>query len=78
MLRIRIVQMMFAYLNSGAGNARAAEKQLLQSFQDTYDLYFQLLCLPVEITRFAEQKIENAKAELIQIEEKIKVLDSQF
>ena len=69
MLRIRIVQMMFAYLNSGAGNARAAEKQLLQSFQDTYDLYFQLLCLPVEITRFAEQKIENAKAKYLPTEE---------
>lgn len=65
MLRIRIVQMLFAYLKSDAENARAVEKQLLQSFQDTYDLYFQLLFLPVEITRFAQQKIENAKAKYL-------------
>lgn len=69
MLRTRIVQMMFAYLNSDAENSRAAEKQLLQSFQDTYDLYFQLLWLPVEITRFAQQKIENAKAKYRPTEE---------
>lgn len=69
MLRIRIVQMMFAYLNSGAENSRNAEKQLLQSFQDTYDLYFQLLVLPVELTRFAQQKIENAKAKYRPTEE---------
>ena len=62
MLRIRIVQMMFAYLKSDADSARAVEKQLLQSFQDTYDLYFQLLLLPVEITRFAQQRIESAKS----------------
>lgn len=68
MLRIRIVQMMFAYLKSDADSARAVEKQLLQSFQDTYDLYFQLLLLPVEITRFAQQRIESAKSKYLPTE----------
>ncbi len=41
------------------------EKELLFSFQKTYDLYFLLLQLAIELTSYAEAKIEFGKNKLL-------------
>ena len=55
LLRIKVVKALFAHLKSGADNMMASEKTLMASVDKAYDLYFQILTLPVELTRYAEQ-----------------------
>lgn len=61
LLRIKVVKALFAHLKSGADNMIASEKTLMTSVDKAYDLYFQILILPVEIVRYAEQRQELAK-----------------
>ena len=58
LLRIKVVKALFAHLKSGADNMMASEKTLMASVDKAYDLYFQILTLPVELTRYAEQRQE--------------------
>jgi N utilization substance protein B len=60
LIRIKIVQLVFAYYKSGEKEYRIAEKELFHSIEKTYELYFYLLLLAVEITRFARLRIDNA------------------
>ena len=61
LLRIKVVKALFAHLKSGADNMMASEKTLMASVDKAYDLYFQILTLPVELARYAEQRQELAK-----------------
>lgn len=61
LLRIKVVKALFAHLKSGADNMIASEKTLMTTVDKAYDLYFQLLVLPVEIARYAGQRRELAK-----------------
>lgn len=61
LLRIKVVKALFAHLKSGADNMIASEKTLMTSVDKAYDLYFQILILPVELVRYAEQRQELAK-----------------
>ena len=58
LLRIKVVKALFAHLKSGADNMMASEKTLMASVDKAYDLYFQILPLPVELPRYAEQRQE--------------------
>jgi len=62
LLRIKVVKALFAHLKSDADNMIASEKTLMASVDKAYDLYFQLLALPGELVRYAEQRIEIARA----------------
>lgn len=61
LLRIKVIKALFAHLKSGADNMIASEKILMASVDKAYDLYFQMLLLPTEIARYAEQRQELAK-----------------
>lgn len=61
LLRIKVVKALFAHLKSGADNMIASEKTLMLSVDKAYDLYFQIMILPVEMKRYAEQRIDLAK-----------------
>lgn len=61
LLRIKVVKALFAHLKSGADNMIASEKTLMTSVDKAYDLYFQILILPVELARYAEQRQEMAR-----------------
>lgn len=61
LLRIKVIKALFAHLKSGADNMIASEKTLMASVDKAYDLYFQMLLLPTEIARYAEQRQELAK-----------------
>lgn len=58
LLRIKVVKALFAHLKSGAENMMASEKTLMTSVDKAYDLYFQMMLLPAELVRYAEQRIE--------------------
>ena len=62
LLRIKAVKALFAHLMSGAENMIASEKTLMASIDKSYDLYFQLLALPVELARYASRRMEIARA----------------
>ncbi len=61
LLRIKVIKALFAHLKSGADNMMASEKTLMTSVDKAYDLYFQIITLPVEVARYAEQRQELAK-----------------
>lgn len=61
LLRIKVIKALFAHLKSGADNMMASEKTLMASVDKAYDLYFQILILPVEVARYAEQRQQLAK-----------------
>ena len=61
LIRLKIIQIVYAYYQNGSNNLDAAEKELLFSLSKAYDLYNYLLLLMVEITEYAAKRIENAK-----------------
>lgn len=64
LLRIKIVQILYSYYKSDGKSLPVAEKELFHSIEKTYDLYFHLLQLSIEITRFAADKIETKRNRL--------------
>jgi N utilization substance protein B len=64
LLRIKVVQILYSYYKSDGKSIPLAEKELFKSIEKTYDLYFHLLQLSVEITRFAFARIEAKKNKL--------------
>lgn len=60
-LRIKILQSLYAFYKAGEESLARAEKQLFFSIRKTYDLYHYLLVLIVEIVRFLESRIELAR-----------------
>ena len=64
LLRIKIVQILYSYYKNGSKSIPLAEKELFHSIERTYDLYFYLLQLSIEITRYASSKIEGKRNKL--------------
>jgi len=63
-LRIKIVQILYSYYKSDGKSLPLAEKELFHSIEKTYDLYYHLLQLSIEITRFATDRIETKRNKL--------------
>ena len=61
LLRVKVVKALFGHLKSDSTNMIASEKTLLASIDKTYDLYFQLMELIVEVRRHAESRLETAR-----------------
>ncbi|MBR5492805.1 MAG: transcription antitermination protein NusB [Alistipes sp.] len=61
MLRIKVVKALYAHMKSDADSLMASEKMLVTSIDKTYDLYFLLMSLVVEMAQYAEQRQEAAK-----------------
>ena len=58
LLRIKVIKTLYAHLKGGAENVEVSVKNLRYSVDKTYDLYYQMLWLIVEVRRYAEQRIE--------------------
>ncbi len=63
--RAKVVQILFAHYKNEGKTSLMLEKELLFSFQKTYDLYCLLLQLALDVTEFASQKIEYGKNKLL-------------
>ena len=57
-IRIKIVQLTYAYYQNGNKNIDTAEKELFFSLSKSYDLYNYLLALIVAITKEAGRRLE--------------------
>lgn len=71
LIRLKIVQIVYAYYQNGGKNLDTAEKELFFSLSKAYDMYNYLLLLMVEITRQAERKLNAAKNKLLPTTEEL-------
>ena len=62
LIRIKIVQLTYAYYQNGNKNIDAAEKELFFSLSKAYDLYNQLLALIVALTKESERRLDILRA----------------
>ena len=62
LIRIKVVQLTYAYYQNGSKNIDAAEKELMFSLSKAYDLYNYLLALIVGITQESRRHLEVAQA----------------
>jgi N utilization substance protein B len=62
LIRIKIVQLTYAYYQNGNKNIESAEKELLFSLSKAYDLYNYLLALIVGITHESRRYLEVAQS----------------
>ena len=61
LLRIKILQILYAHFNSDGLDVVKSEKDLTFSIQKAYDLYFYLLLLIIYVKRYAESRIDLAR-----------------
>lgn len=69
LIRIKAVQMVYAYYQSGNKDLVKAEKEFFHSLEKSYDLYFFLLQLVLTVNRFAEQRIDAGRNKYLPTEE---------
>jgi N utilization substance protein B len=58
-LRVKVLQALYAYFQSGNSDILLGEKQLLLSINKLHELFFWQFSFLIELTRFAEQRIEE-------------------
>ena len=61
LLRVKVAKTLYAHLKSGSDSLKASEKNIVESIDKAYDLYFQMLSLIVEVAHYAESRQELAK-----------------
>jgi len=62
LIRIKVVQLTYAYYQNGSKNIESAEKELMFSLSKAYDLYNILLALIVGITHESRRHLEVAQS----------------
>ena len=62
LIRIKVVQVLYAYVVSGAEHDLAHyKKELVTSFEKSYELYYYLLKLMIDLTYMQERRLDDAK-----------------
>lgn len=69
LIRIRIVQIVYSWYQNTNKDLRNAEKELMFGLQKSYDLYYYLLLLLVELTKTYESRIEAKRNKFLPSEE---------
>ncbi len=64
LIRLKIIQIVYAYYQNGSKNLDSAEKELFFSLSKAYDLYIFLLMLVVSLTEYAQDRIDAAKSKM--------------
>lgn len=64
LLRIKIIQILYSFYKGEGNSIASAEKELFFSIERTYDLYYHLLLLSIEITQYAATRIDNKRNKL--------------
>lgn len=65
LIRVKVLQTLYSYYQMDNVSIDKIEKELLYSVQKTYDLYYYLILLLIEINRFAKNRIEFNKNKLV-------------
>ena len=71
LIRLKIVQIVYAYYQNGGKNLDTAEKELFFSLSKAYDLYNYLLLLMVEVTKQANKRLYATKNKLVPTKEEL-------
>ena len=71
LLRIKVIQILYAYYRGEDKTYRDVENELLFSLDKTYDLYHHLLNLAILITDYAEMRIEAGKTKFRPLPEEL-------
>ena len=71
LIRLKIVQIVYAYYQNGGKNLDTAEKELFFSLSKAYDLYNYLLLLMVEVTKQSNKRLNAAKNKLVPTKEEL-------
>ena len=61
LIRIRIVQIVYSWYQNTNNDLRKTEKELLFGLQKSYDLYYYLLLLMVDLTTAYENRVESKR-----------------
>ena len=61
LIRIKVLQIVFAYYQNGSDDLKMAENELFLSLRRSYDLYYYFLVLIVEVTRLHERQLDTRK-----------------
>lgn len=61
LIRIRVIQIVYAWYQNRDKDLRQVERELLSGLQKSYDLYYYLLKLMIEITDLHEKRVEIKK-----------------
>lgn len=61
LIRIKVLQIIYAYYQNGSNDLKVAENELLFSLQKSYDLYHYFLLLIIDLTNLHERVLDNKK-----------------
>ena len=82
LIRIKVLQIVYAYYQNGNKDLKTAENELLFSLQKSYDLYHYFLLLIVETTRLQKRVLDNRKNKYVPTQEELnpntRFVDNRF
>lgn len=82
LLRIKVLQVLYAYYKSSEKDLNRSEKELFFSINKAYDLFYYILLLAVEVVDYAESRIEIARNKKIPTHEDLnpntRFIDNKF
>jgi len=71
LIRVKTLQALYSYYQSGDSSIDKAEKELSHSITKTYDLYYFILLLLLDIVHYAKLRIEVGKNKLVPTPEEL-------
>lgn len=71
LIRIKVLQILYAYYQNGTNDLKVAENELLFSLQKSYDLYHYFLLLIIDVTDLHERKTDSRKHKYRPTEEEL-------
>ncbi|MDD2246493.1 MAG: transcription antitermination factor NusB [Proteiniphilum sp.] len=82
LIRIRIVQIVYSWYQNTNKDLRNAEKELMFGLQKSYDLYYYMLLLMVELTNLYQDRVETKRNKFLPTEEDLNpnthLIDNKF
>jgi N utilization substance protein B len=65
LLRVKVAKNLYAHLKSGSDSLKASERNLVESIDKAYDLYYLMMSLVVDVARYAESRQEIARQKML-------------
>lgn len=82
LIRSKVLQVVYAYYQGDSRDISKSEKEFFFSLEKSYELYHYLLLLMVDITHYAEQRIDMAKNKYLPTEDDLhpntRFIDNKF
>ena len=82
LIRIKVLQIIYAYYQNGNKDLKTAENELLFSLQKSYDLYHYFLLLLIDVTNLQERIIDSRRHKYMPTEEEMnpntRLIDNRF